>query len=60
MENINHILLVKELNINFFGHSVAEDLLRMAITAPSVGLAYDYERLELLGKLIVDPLSHTA
>ncbi|KAK0454722.1 hypothetical protein EV421DRAFT_1758788 [Armillaria borealis] len=49
MENINHILLVKELNVNFFGHSVAEDLLRMAITAPSVGLAYDYERLELLG-----------
>ncbi|KAK0461022.1 uncharacterized protein EV420DRAFT_1529795 [Desarmillaria tabescens] len=49
MENINHILLVKELNANFFGLSVAEDLLRMAITAPSVGLAYDYERLELLG-----------
>ncbi|KAK0486056.1 hypothetical protein IW261DRAFT_1582129 [Armillaria novae-zelandiae] len=49
MENINHILLVKELNVNFFGHSVAEDLLRMAITAPTVGLAYDYERLELLG-----------
>ncbi|KAK0473131.1 hypothetical protein EDD18DRAFT_1197346 [Armillaria luteobubalina] len=49
MENINHILLVKELNVNFFGHSVSEDLLRMAITAPSVGLAYDYERLELLG-----------
>ncbi|KAK0212596.1 hypothetical protein DFS33DRAFT_1248292 [Desarmillaria ectypa] len=49
MENINHILLVKELNVNFFGLSVAEDLLRMAITAPSVGLAYDYERLELLG-----------
>ncbi|KAK0195664.1 hypothetical protein F5146DRAFT_1026528 [Armillaria mellea] len=49
MENINHILLVKELNANFFGHSVAEDLLRMAITAPSVVLAYDYERLELLG-----------
>ncbi|KAG7449599.1 ribonuclease III [Guyanagaster necrorhizus] len=49
MENINHILLVKELNANIFGFSVAEDLLRMAITAPSVGLVYDYERLELLG-----------
>jgi endoribonuclease Dicer len=40
---------VKELNAKLFRHSISEDLLHIAICAPSAGYEYDYERLEMLG-----------
>lgn len=47
---LDDILLVKELNAKFFDHSVGENLLHTAISAPSASVEFDYERLELLGK----------
>ena len=47
---IDDLLLVKELNAKFFDHAISEHLLHVAISAPSAGIEYDYERLELLGK----------
>jgi len=52
MRRIDDFLLVKELDATFFDHAVREDLLHNAICTPSAGLEYDYERLELLGKLL--------
>lgn len=49
MSRIDEHLLVKELNANYFSHSISEDLLHVAITAPSVAYEFNYERLELLG-----------
>ncbi|KAJ7638731.1 hypothetical protein FB45DRAFT_976818 [Roridomyces roridus] len=46
---LDSFLLVKELNARFFNHQISENLLDMAITAPSARMEYDYERLELLG-----------
>jgi endoribonuclease Dicer len=48
---LDDVLLVKELNAKFFDHSIRENLLHTAITAPSANAEFDYERLELLGKL---------
>jgi endoribonuclease Dicer len=55
MRRIDDFLLVKELDATFFDHAIREDLLHNAICTPSAGLEYDYERLELLGKLLFIP-----
>ncbi|KAH9482923.1 Dicer-like protein 1 [Psilocybe cubensis] len=57
MRRINDILLVKELDAKYFDHAIREDLLHNAICAPSAGLEYDYERLELLGDAFLKYLS---
>ncbi|KAF9534830.1 hypothetical protein CPB83DRAFT_901776 [Crepidotus variabilis] len=49
MRRVDDLLLVKEMNARFFDHAVRDDLLHNALCAPSAGLEYDYERLELLG-----------
>lgn len=49
MRRIDDLLLVKELNASLFDHSISEHQLHAAISAPSAGLQFDYERLELLG-----------
>jgi endoribonuclease Dicer len=49
MHRIDELLLVKELNSCLFGRLISDDLLLQAITAPSCGTHYDYERLEWLG-----------
>ncbi|TFK55753.1 ribonuclease III [Heliocybe sulcata] len=54
---INDMLLVKELNAKLFDHCLREDLLHTAITAPSAGFEFDYERLELLGDAYLKYLS---
>jgi endoribonuclease Dicer len=41
---------VKELNAKLFDHVIPERLLHMSISAPSAGIEYDYERLELFGE----------
>ncbi|KAF8076296.1 hypothetical protein FPV67DRAFT_1471163 [Lyophyllum atratum] len=46
---IDDLLLVKELNAQFFDHAISDKLLHMALCTPSCGVEYDYERLELLG-----------
>ncbi|KAI0049624.1 ribonuclease III [Auriscalpium vulgare] len=46
---IDDFLLVKELNATLFDNAIKEDFLLAAISAPSVGAEFDYERLELLG-----------
>lgn len=51
MQRINDFLLVKELNARFFEHSILEQPLFAAISAPAAGVEFDYERLELLGKV---------
>lgn len=50
MRRLDDFLLVKELNAGLLSHCVSEGLLHAAISAPSAGIEYDYERLELLGK----------
>ncbi|KAF9569018.1 ribonuclease III [Agrocybe pediades] len=57
MRRLDDILLVKELDAKFFDHAIREDLLHIAICAPSAGLEYDYERLELLGDAFLKYLS---
>lgn len=52
MRRLDDFLLVKELNAGLLSHCVSEGLLHVAISAPSAGIEYDYERLELLGKFI--------
>ena len=47
---IDDLLLVKEINAKLFDHAIIERHLHSAITAPSAGVEFDYERLELLGK----------
>lgn len=49
MRRIDDLLLVKELNARLFNHVISENLLQIAVTAPSSCNEYDYERLELLG-----------
>ncbi|KDQ64866.1 hypothetical protein JAAARDRAFT_684703 [Jaapia argillacea MUCL 33604] len=46
---IDDILLVKEINAKFFDNCIKETHLHAALTAPSAGFEFDYERLELLG-----------
>ncbi|KAF5369839.1 hypothetical protein D9758_001134 [Tetrapyrgos nigripes] len=46
---VDEFLRVKELNAKYFGRAINENLLHMALSAPSAGTEYDYERLELLG-----------
>ncbi|PPQ92348.1 LOW QUALITY PROTEIN: hypothetical protein CVT25_008698 [Psilocybe cyanescens] len=57
MRRVDDILLVKELDAKYFDHAIREDLLHNAICAPSAGLEYDYERLELLGDAFLKYLS---
>lgn len=47
---IDDLLLVKELNARFFEHSILEQPLLAAVSAPAAGMGFDYERLELLGE----------
>jgi len=49
LRRIDDYLLVKELNARIFGHSINDQFLHMALSTPSAGIEYDYERLELLG-----------
>ncbi|KAJ7601032.1 hypothetical protein C8J56DRAFT_24327 [Mycena floridula] len=46
---IDDFLLVKELNAKLLSHAVSEQHLHAAMTPPSAGIEYDYERLEMLG-----------
>ncbi|CAK5275583.1 unnamed protein product [Mycena citricolor] len=46
---IDGFLLTKELNSRFFRCKLSDSLLHTAVTAPSVRLEYDYDRLEFLG-----------
>ena len=52
MRRIDDFLIVKELNARFFDHAIREDLLHVSLCAPSAGLEYNYERLELLGGVL--------
>ncbi|EGO27424.1 hypothetical protein SERLADRAFT_446652 [Serpula lacrymans var. lacrymans S7.9] len=54
---IDDILIVKELNAKFFNHHITEELLLAAISTPSAGFDYDYERLEVLGDAFLKYLS---
>ncbi|KAI0069087.1 ribonuclease III [Artomyces pyxidatus] len=54
---IDDFLIVKELNAMLFDHSIHEHHLFAAISAPSVGAEFDYERLELLGDAYLKYLS---
>ncbi|KAI6034220.1 hypothetical protein BKA83DRAFT_87233 [Pisolithus microcarpus] len=49
MRRIEDFLIVQELNAVFFNHSIYEEHLFAAISAPSAGYEVDYERLELFG-----------
>ncbi|RDB22674.1 Dicer-like protein 1 [Hypsizygus marmoreus] len=49
LRRIDDFLLVKELNAQLFDDAISEDLLLIALSAPSSGVECDYERLELLG-----------
>lgn len=51
MRRIDEFLLVKQLNAKILDHCVRDDLLMMATASPLAGNEYDYERLELLGRL---------
>ncbi|THH17944.1 hypothetical protein EW146_g2946 [Bondarzewia mesenterica] len=57
MRRIDDLLLVKELNALFFDHAISDHLLHAAISAPSAGIQFDYERLELLGDAYLKYLS---
>ncbi|GAW07656.1 Dicer-like protein 1 [Lentinula edodes] len=57
MRRLDDFLLVKELNAGLLSHCVSEGLLHVAISAPSAGIEYDYERLELLGDAFLKLLS---
>ncbi|KZO93295.1 ribonuclease III [Calocera viscosa TUFC12733] len=46
---LEELLLVRECNSALFEGRLDEGLLGQALTAPSVGVGYDYQRLELLG-----------
>lgn len=50
---LDDVLLVKELNAKFFDHCISEQLLHAAVSAPSASIEFDYERLELLGELMI-------
>ena len=50
---LDDVLLVKELNAKFFDHCITERLLHTAVSAPSASVEFDYERLELLGKIFI-------
>ena len=58
LRRIDDILLVKELNAKYFDHSIDEHQLLVALSAPSAGLEFDYERLELLGESEYTVLAH--
>lgn len=49
LRRVDDILLVKELNARYFDHCIKESLLHEAVSCPSAGVEFDYERLELLG-----------
>ncbi|TFK75994.1 ribonuclease III [Pluteus cervinus] len=57
MKRLDDYLLVKELNTKMLENTITDDLLHRAITAPSAGMEYDYERLELLGDAFLKYLS---
>lgn len=50
LRRIDDLLLVKEMNAKYFDHSIDEHQLHAALSTPSAGMEFDYERLELLGK----------
>lgn len=51
MKRVDDTLLVREFNAMYFNNEINEVALLTAITAPSAGVEFDYERLELLGML---------
>jgi endoribonuclease Dicer len=51
MKRIEDTLIIRELNAMYFNNEINENLLHAAITTPSAGLEFDYERLELLGRV---------
>ncbi|KIK65355.1 hypothetical protein GYMLUDRAFT_56087 [Collybiopsis luxurians FD-317 M1] len=57
MRRLDDFLLVKELNVGLFSQHISEELLHVALCAPSAGIEYDYERLELLGDTFLKQIS---
>ncbi|KAF5393919.1 hypothetical protein D9757_000107 [Collybiopsis confluens] len=57
MRRLDDFLLVKELNACLFNQRISEDLLHAAVSTPSAGIEYDYERLELLGDTFLKQIS---
>ena len=57
IRRIDDLLLVKELNAKLFNRAISDDMLLAAITAPAASVAFDYERLELLGMWLFIRLS---
>ncbi|PVF99771.1 hypothetical protein CPB86DRAFT_756304 [Serendipita vermifera] len=57
MKRIDDTLIVRELNAMYFNNEINETLLHAAITTPSAGFDFDYERLELLGDAYLKYLS---
>jgi endoribonuclease Dicer len=51
LRRLDDMLLVKELNASLSEHRLDETLLHHAITSSTAMMEFDYERLELLGKL---------
>ncbi|KAJ7591157.1 hypothetical protein C8J56DRAFT_1003709 [Mycena floridula] len=56
-KRIDELLLVKELNAKLLNHAVSEQYLHIALSPPSAGIEYDYERLEILGDAFLKYLS---
>jgi endoribonuclease Dicer len=49
VRRIDDYLLAKELNAKLFDNCLDENAVLVALTAPSTGVEFNYERQELLG-----------
>lgn len=52
IRRVDDYLLVKEINAKLFDNWLQEKAVLVALTAPSAGVEFDYERQELLGMII--------
>ena len=53
MRRLDDVLLVKELNSNYFENLIQEADLHVALSSPSASMEFDYERYELLGNAYI-------
>lgn len=59
LHELDSQLLVKELNAILFNNAIAETHLKAAVVSPNAAMGQDYERLELLGKFLINaPFSY--